>query len=35
MKTGTRVYEEIKKGIYGNPLPGTIIGSELSKNNFY
>jgi len=26
MRNGTRVYEEFKKGVYGNPLPGTIIG---------
>ncbi len=34
-KTGTRAYNIDRNGRLDNPLPGTIIGSEMSKDNSY
>jgi len=34
-KTGTRTYQVDRNGRLSNPLPGTIIGSELSKDGSY
>ena len=35
-KTGTRVYDiDERNGRLSNPLPGTIIGSEMSKDGSY
>lgn len=34
-KTGTRAYDIDKSRRLSNPLPGTIIGSDMSKNGEY
>ena len=34
-KTGTRLYNMEKNKYFTNPLPGTIVGAEMSKDNSY
>lgn len=34
-KTGTRIYNMDDNKYFSNPLPGTIVGSEMSKDNSY